>query len=127
MAWKFHNGKEISKQIADKIAVAVLTGAIIPGQRLPEISEMSKITGTSANTVVSAYNELIREQIVQNRDGILIINSELSYAIKRRDKIAQECCEKLINELSGIGLSPKEQLTMFGNLVVTKSKQSSDE
>ena len=123
MAWNFCNGKSIGKQIADKIAIDILTGAILPQQRLPAAEDMSKITGASVRVVLSAYDELLKDGIVR-QDGFLIISDDLTAAKKRRDAIAREAAVKFTKELSELGLSRPEQLTLFGETVVEQSKNS---
>lgn len=121
MAWKFCKGKEISKQIADKITIDILSGAVLPEQRLPGIEDMSRITGASAKMVVDAYNELIRDGIITNK-GMLIINSDLEPARKRRICIAKAACAALSGELDALHLSRAEQLKAFGEVIIEKNK-----
>jgi len=120
MAWKFIIGKEISTQIADRITVDLLTGAVLPEQRLPDIPDMSRITGASANTVVDAYNELIHEGIVLNK-GVLVFNPDLTKARERRENIARAACVRLCGELDSLGLNAKEQMQLFGKVLVDAS------
>lgn len=120
MAWKFVVGREIKEQIADRITIDLLTGAIAPEQRLPDVSDMSRITGVSANTVVDAYNTLIREGIVLNK-GVLVFNPDMSSARERRERIAQSACARLSDELTSLGYNPKEQMQLFGKTLIGKN------
>lgn len=122
MAWNFCKGKSISSQIADRIAVDVLSGAILPSQRLPYAEEMSKITGASVFVVKEAYNELLREGIVTGE--LYILSSDLTPARARRDRLARNAVTGFISELSDLGLTRTEMLQLFGSTVIEKSKSA---
>lgn len=120
MAWTFCNGKAIGKQIADRIAVDILNGAILPQQRLPAVDDMSKLTGASANTVAQAYDELLRDGIIEDC-GVLVISSDLSAANRRREAIVRDAISRLATELTELGLPRRQQLILFGEILIEQS------
>lgn len=122
MAWNFCKGKAIHSQIADRIAIDVLTGAILPTQRMPSVEDMSRITGASVQIVAKAYDEIVSCGIAQLHGGLLIVSEDMSAARLRRDELAVEATERYIRDMEEIGLSRKEVLGILGTSLVKRSK-----
>lgn len=127
MAWSFCKGKPIAKQITERIAVDMVTGAILPKQRLPEIEDMCSITGASAHSVATAYAELTECGIAIPHGKILIISDDMEPAIQKRNDMAENITAEYINNMASLGFSRKETLAVMGKTIIAKSKQESAE
>jgi DNA-binding transcriptional regulator YhcF (GntR family) len=61
--------RPLHRQIRDQIAASVRKGAIPPGTRLPATRVLAAFLGVSRNTVLTAYEELVSESVMQARRG----------------------------------------------------------
>jgi GntR family transcriptional regulator len=59
----------IRAQLALQIEVAVVTGQLEPGKKLPSVRELARRLGLHHNTVAAAYSELTERGLVESRRG----------------------------------------------------------
>lgn len=63
------SGIPLYRQIIAQIRLAVATGRVRPGDKLPSIRDLSQTLEISPITVVKAYNELEHMGVVETRRG----------------------------------------------------------
>ena len=63
------SGIPLYRQIMAQIRLAVATGRVRPGDKLPSIRDLSQTLEISPITVVKAYNELEHMGVVETRRG----------------------------------------------------------
>ena len=63
------SGIPLYRQIMSQIRLAVATGRVRPGDKLPSIRDLSQTLEISPITVVKAYNELEHMGVVETRRG----------------------------------------------------------
>jgi GntR family transcriptional regulator len=59
----------LAEQIAVQIRVAVLTGELMPSERLPPTRELATSSGINMHTVLRADGDLHDERIIEMRQG----------------------------------------------------------
>ena len=104
MAWNFCSGKPIYPQIADRIAIDIVNGRVLPSQRLPEVGDMSKITGASESMVMKAYDLLTECGIIEKYGSLFIVKEDLTAAKARRRKLALDCTNKFLEDMHELGM-----------------------
>ena len=57
----------LGQQLAARIAERIRRGALSPGARLPSVREGARLHGVSPSTVVSAYDQLQAQGLVEAR------------------------------------------------------------
>jgi DNA-binding transcriptional regulator YhcF (GntR family) len=68
--WLMHSGEvSLPDQIATQLRMAVLSGELRPGERLPSVRALARRFGLHHNTVSAAYRRLERESWVEVRRG----------------------------------------------------------
>jgi len=63
------NAPPLYAQIRDRVRSAVLTGALVPGMRLPPERELAATLGVNRTTTMRAYQELAADGVVVARPG----------------------------------------------------------
>ena len=63
-------GTPIYRQIIDQVRLGVATGALRPGQAMPSVRSLAERLVVNANTVVKAYAELVRDGVLEARQGM---------------------------------------------------------
>ena len=66
----FTNDKAIYIQMADRLCDEILAGKYKDDDRIPSVREYAVMLEVNANTVVKAYDELSRADIIYNKRGL---------------------------------------------------------
>ena len=66
----FTNDKAIYIQMADRLCDEILAGKYKDDDRIPSVREYAVMLEVNANTVVKAYDELSRANIIYNKRGL---------------------------------------------------------
>ena len=66
----FTNDKAIYIQMADRLCDEILAGTYKDDDRIPSVREYAVMLEVNANTVVKAYDELSRANIMYNKRGL---------------------------------------------------------
>ncbi len=101
-------------QLIEQIRLALASGILRPGDRLPGIRELAERAAIHPMTVVRAFNDLISEGVLIGRQGsgTFVAERESQKEISRGQKlrIARRWAEELAAKAYGLGLSKKEAL-----------------
>ena len=101
-------------QVTEQVRLAIASGILRPGDRLPGIRELAERLAINPMTVVRAYNELIGDGVLVGRQGAGTYVSdgkgirELSQAQRR--KTARAWAEELAAKATTLGLARDEVL-----------------
>ena len=63
-------GTPIYRQIVDQVRLAVATGDLAAGQAMPSVRSVAERLVVNVNTVVKAYGELVRDGVLESRQGL---------------------------------------------------------
>jgi GntR family transcriptional regulator len=101
----------IFSQIMEGIRLAVATGRLGPGERIPSIRDLAVELRVNPNTVAKAYQELERAGLVEVRRGmgyfvVGSINGELSE--RERKTLLESNVDELLNTALQLGYAPDE-------------------
>lgn len=109
----------VYEQIIDRVKEYLLKGVMSPGDKLPSVREMAKITNLNPNTVQKAYQELEKQKITITKRGRgTFISSD--YILKNdRDKEDEikENIKKAIIDAHYIGYSKKDIYGLIDKIV----------
>ena len=67
---EFSDGKTIFIQIRDRLVDQILTGKLLPGDKIPSVRELAVDLEVNRNTVMRSYALMENEGIVDNKRGI---------------------------------------------------------
>lgn len=88
------------QQIMEQLILFISNGILAPGEKLPSIRELASDLGINPNTVVRAYNELERRNIIATypKRGTFVLEGE--HAMQERVEesayeIMLEACQKV--------------------------------
>ena len=100
------SGIPLYRQIMSQIRLAVATGRVRPGDKLPSIRDLSQTLEISPITVVKAYNELEHMGVVETRRGRGTFVTEGGTLISYHDRVraAAELLEETALDLAALDL-----------------------
>lgn len=112
----YHSSRPVYKQIADQIRQLIATERLKSGDRLPTVRDIARSLKVNQNTVIKAYLELERENILSSRrGGGTIVSSNIDDPVlqvtrqKRLSDIVNEDILKLLSQ----GYKPPELEAAF--------------
>ena len=67
MPWQFRNDLPIYTQLIAQIQQRIVSGALLPGERLPSVRDLAAEAGVNPNTMQRAMMEMEREELVHSQ------------------------------------------------------------
>jgi len=101
----------IFSQIMEGVRLAVATGRVQPGDRIPSIRDLAVDLRVNPNTVAKAYQELERASIVEVRRGMgYFVVGATNGQITERERLAllESRVEETLSAALELGFEPDE-------------------
>jgi len=108
----------IYRQLHERIVLLILEGALTPGDALPSVRQVAADYRINPLTVSKAYQELSKENIVENRRGLgLFVNEGAREKLKTqlRQQFLTEEWPRVLKRIELLDLSPAELLAFNSN------------
>ena len=112
MPWQFRNDLPIYTQLIAQIQQRIVSGALLPGERLPSVRDLAAEAGVNPNTMQRAMMEMEREELVhsQRPDGRYV--AEDGERIRRlRESLARDQVKDFLEGMFQLGFQLEEILT----------------
>lgn len=103
----FRQDKAIYLQMYEGACDDILSGRYGPGDRIPSVRELSERLEVNTNTVVRAYDQLVRRGIVHTRRGMGYFVSEQARELilaDRRREFMDERLPELFRQMRLLGI-----------------------
>jgi len=103
----YESGQAVYRQIVDQFKVLAASGKLGPGAKLPSIRALAGELKVNPRTVVKAYEELEREQLVVSRQGqgVFISRNRGGIPTRARKKLLADRARQLLADASIMGAS----------------------
>ncbi len=98
-------------QIMEGIRLAIATGRLKSGDRIPSVRDMAVETRVNPNTVLRAYMELERAGVIETKRGLgYFVTSSLNgtLADKERRELLDRRVEELLTAALDLGFHPED-------------------
>jgi GntR family transcriptional regulator len=104
--------RPIFKQIVDGISMAIATGALAPGDKLPSVRALGMQLDINPNTVAKAYMELTSQGLVDARQGLGLFASAPKHMLSKeeRQKRLQTATKRCATDVMHLHFSDEEVL-----------------
>ncbi|MCH7411614.1 GntR family transcriptional regulator [Belliella sp. DSM 111904] len=116
---EFSEGKNIYVQIRDRLVDQILTGMLLPGDKIPSVRELAVDLEVNRNTVMRSYALMEQEGIVDNRRGIgFFVSSNARQRLTQDEKeifIKQEL-PRLVHQAKVLKMLPADFKDLFDQL-----------
>jgi len=98
----------IYRQIRDRICEAIHSGDLKEGDQIPSVRALAETLVVNPNTVARTYGDLIREGILEGRQGkgVYVARRRPVYTRPERLRRIGEPLEALVNEALVLGIEP---------------------
>ena len=106
MKWNFKSGQPIYQQIMTQLRLAVASGDLPPGGKLPPVRELAQEAGVNPNTMQRALTELERDGLLytERTSGRYVTDDDRLLSRLKEDQ-AREYVEELFEKLRQLGMT----------------------
>lgn len=104
------SGVPIVRQIADQIRNHSVSGALLPGDRLPSVRQLAKELAVNQNTILRVYERLTAEGLLERRqgDGTYVADSLPRGRAKVQRELLVHEVDRLGHRAMDLGVTPRE-------------------
>jgi GntR family transcriptional regulator len=116
-----NSGVPLGVQIARQLRLAVTSGRLQPGERLPAARDLAADLKVNFHTVRKVYGDLEREGVLRSERGLGTYVADRVRALDDSTvrQVVRQHAERLLEDLAGLGFSPRE----LGRLLDQELKQ----
>lgn len=122
--WFVHSGDvSLREQICTQVVLAIVSGELRAGQRLPSTREMARRFGLHPNTVSAAYQQLQEQGAVERRHGAGVFVRETRFQGTSQAEAARD---QLLDRMIANFLSTTRQQGFSNDEIIARAKRWMD-
>ena len=101
--------RPLCPQICEHICSLIVSGKLIPDQKLMSVREMAISTGVNPNTIQRSFEMLYNDGLLYSVPGSgWYVSNDISKAKEKLNKTIFEKTKKYFGEMKALGLNPEE-------------------
>jgi GntR family transcriptional regulator len=106
----------IYQQISDQVRRAVAQGGLGLGEQLPSVRQLAELLTVNPNTVARAYNDLVREGLLESRPGVGAFVARKRKVFTRQERLRRlrPKLEDLVQSALALDFTAAELLDLLG-------------
>ena len=114
MDWVFRGDLPIYSQLIEQIKLAIVSGILLPGQRLASVRDMATEAGVNPNTMQRALQELEREGMVYSqRTAGRFVTEDMRVIERSKHQFAEERIRDFLEAMKKIGYRREEVISLL--------------
>ena len=109
MEWKFRSDLPIYSQLVEQIKLGIVSGSLLPGERLMSVRDMATEAGVNPNTMQRALQELERDGMVYSqRTAGRFVTENMQVIERAKKKFAEEQIRGFLEAMKKLGYQREE-------------------
>lgn len=117
MDFNFDNERPIYIQLAEKLRIAIISGAYPSGSRLPSVRELALTAKVNPNTLQKALVELENDKLIYTeRTNGKFVTKDKNLIEKNREYLAKEKVKNYLSDMSSIGINFEDSIKYLQKL-----------
>ena len=113
MEWKFRSDLPIYSQLVEQIKLGIVSGSLLPGERLMSVRDMATEAGVNPNTMQRALSQLETDGLVNtNRTAGRTVTEDTAVLDALRKRLAGEATERYFSDMNELGYTRGEAADM---------------
>ena len=114
MEWKFRSDLPIYSQLVEQIKLGIVSGKLLPGERLMSVRDMATEAGVNPNTMQRALQELERDGMVYSqRTAGRFVTENMQVIERAKKKFAEEQIRSFLEAMKKLGYQREEILSLL--------------
>lgn len=109
MKFNFDNDRPIYIQLVDNLKKYIISGRLLPGDKLPSVRDLALMIKVNPNTIQRALSELEEIGLIytERTNGKFVTNNKNTIAKYKKDLIKKET-DMYLSSMNELGLNKKE-------------------
>lgn len=117
MKFEFDNNIPIYIQLVEQLKIFIISGNILPGERLPSVRDLALLTKVNPNTMQKALVELEDLNLVYTeRTNGKYVTTDKNLIDKYKKEYANELSHKYFSSMESIGFNKDETINYLKEL-----------
>lgn len=109
MDWKFNGSQPVYQQIMDKLRLAVLSGELASGEKVPSVRELASEANVNPNTMQRALSHLEQEGLLVGAGTLgRTVTREAETLAALRERMVRQAVAEFREKLKNMGVSVQE-------------------
>ena len=109
MEWKFRSDLPIYTQLVEQIKLGIVSGSLLPAERLMSVRDMATEAGVNPNTMQRALQELERDGMVYSqRTAGRFVTENMQVIERAKKKFAEEQIRSFLGAMKKLGYQREE-------------------
>ena len=114
MDWKFRSDLPIYSQLVEQIKLGIVSGNLLPGERLMSVRDMATEAGVNPNTMQRALQELERDgKVYSQRTAGRFVTENMQVIEREKKKFAEEQIRSFREAMKKLGFQWEEILSLL--------------
>ena len=114
MEWKFRSDLPIYSQLVDQIKLGIVSGSLLPGERLMSVRDMATEAGVNPNTMQRALQELERDGMVYSqRTAGRFVTEDMRVIEHTKKQFAEEQIRSFLEAMGKLGYRREEIISLL--------------
>lgn len=114
MQWNLSDNRPIYAQLMETITLAIASGALPAGSRLPSVRDLAAEAGVNPNTMQRALSELERTGLLYSqRTAGRFVTGEAQHIQGKRKELAMEQIHIFLSSMKDMGYTAEETLDLI--------------
>lgn len=114
MEWTFRSDLPIYSQLVEQIKLGIVSGNLLPGERLMSVRDMATEAGVNPNTMQRALQELERDGMVYSqRTAGRFVTENMQVIERAKKRLAEEQIRSFLEAMKKLGYQWEEILALL--------------
>ena len=117
MQWNFDGNAPIYSQLVEQIKLGIVSGELLPGQRIPAVRELAVEAGVNPNTMQRALQELERQGMLFSlRTSGRFVTEDKEMIEDAKRTLAKRHIAAFIRQMQALGYTRQEIVALLEEL-----------
>ena len=114
MEWNIESGRPVYLQLVEQLELAIVTGAMPAGSKVPPVRELAAQAGVNPNTMQRALQELESRGLMQtHRTAGRTVSAGAEHLDEIRRQRAEALAEEFWKQMQALGISAEETAALL--------------
>ena len=128
MNWELNSDRPVYLQLVEQLQLAVVSGELPPGSRVPSVRELAAQAAVNPNTMQRALAELETAGLVQTqRTSGRCVTTDLAHLAGAKAQLAQKHLAAFVFQMRPLGYSNAELVTLVSEYLAAEPNQIKEE
>lgn len=118
MQWNLSDDRPIYVQLMETITLAIASGALPAGSRLPSVRDLAAEAGVNPNTMQRALAELERSGLIHSqRTAGRFVTEQTTQITQKRKELAMEQIDIFLSSMRDMGYTAQETIELIRQVI----------